>query len=40
MKQKCEICGKEYKAYGCYRGNDIHIYVMLAGQNEISSLKN
>lgn len=25
MKQKCEVCGKEYKAYGCYRGNDIHI---------------
>lgn len=25
MKQKCDICGKKYRAYGRYRSKDRHL---------------
>lgn len=25
VKLKCDICGKEYKAYGCYRSKERHL---------------
>ena len=25
VKLKCDICGKEYRAYGCYRSKERHL---------------
>lgn len=35
VKLKCDICGKEYKAYGCYRSKERHLCdACFAGRNK------